>query len=110
MMNKISLICLWILIIQRINCSQIKEKAADLCSEIKKATVESAEAIAEKTKQAYETSKEKSCEILEAIKENAARDKVIADQKLAQAKEKFINAKDAVLDKTEKVIHSLKSG
>ena len=47
---------------------------------------------------------------LEAIKETAARDKVFADQKLAEAKEKFINAKDAVLDKTEKVIHSLKSG
>ena len=110
MLNKIFLICLLILILQRINCNQIKEKASDLSREIKEATVENADAIAEKTKNAYEASKEKSREMLEALKEKAARAKENTDQNLADAKLKFVSVKDATLDKTEKVLDSLKSG
>ena len=109
MLNKIFLVCLLILIIQRISCNQIKEKASDLSREIKEATIENADAIAEKTKNAYEASKENSREMLEALKEKAARAKENTDQNLADAKLKFVSAKDATLDKTEEVLDSLKS-
>ena len=47
--------------------------------------------------------------MLEALKEKAARAKENTDQNLADAKLKFVSAKDATLDKTEEVLDSLKS-